>query len=239
MPLDTAITNGPPAATTATGAAFAFDTAGSGPAGFECRLDGAAFAPCTSPASVAGLAIGPHTFEVRSTLDGLVDATPAVSRWAVTGQAAPVTRFVPPVARVAAPSITGLHVSPARFAVSARGVAERAVSAVAAPKGTAFRFTAATAARVVYTIEALKAGRRSGRRCVAPTRSNRRTAACTRAVLVGRFASQSVKGANRRTFSGRIGTRRLAPGSHRATLVATTGARRSPARSVKFTVVAR
>jgi len=51
---------------------------------FECSLDGAAFAPCTSPQtySAAGLAVGPHTFEVRAIDEaGNADPTPATHEW--------------------------------------------------------------------------------------------------------------------------------------------------------------
>jgi len=54
---------------------------------FECRIDSvdpAAWAPCSSPATFAGLSDGPHTIEVRSTdAAGNVDPTPAVVTFAV------------------------------------------------------------------------------------------------------------------------------------------------------------
>lgn len=59
------ITAGPSGSTTQTSASFSF-TNSSGLT-FQCSLDGAAFAACTSPKSYAGpLAQGSHTFQVRS-----------------------------------------------------------------------------------------------------------------------------------------------------------------------------
>ena len=51
---------------------------------FECRLDGAAFASCTSPQDYTGHSESLHTFEVRAT-DGAgnVDPTPAVLHYSV------------------------------------------------------------------------------------------------------------------------------------------------------------
>ncbi len=45
---------------------------------FQCSLDGATFAACTSPHEVTGLEDGEHTLEVRgSSSFGVWDATPA------------------------------------------------------------------------------------------------------------------------------------------------------------------
>jgi plastocyanin len=58
---------------------------------FECSLDGAAFAACSSPESYSGLAEGAHSFEVRATdAAGNLDATPASASWTIDA-AAPET----------------------------------------------------------------------------------------------------------------------------------------------------
>lgn len=51
---------------------------------FECRLDGGAWAACSAPVSLTGLADGPHTFEVRAVdAVGNADPTPAAQDWTV------------------------------------------------------------------------------------------------------------------------------------------------------------
>jgi len=51
-------------------------------------MDGAAFAPCTSPQAVSGLGAGAHTFEVRATDFALnVDQTPAALAFTVVAPA--------------------------------------------------------------------------------------------------------------------------------------------------------
>ncbi len=84
---ETSIDSSPPALTNAASASFAFsgtDAGGSGIASFECRRDGAAFAPCTSPQAYAALADGAHSFEVRA-IDaaGNADQTPATFTWTI------------------------------------------------------------------------------------------------------------------------------------------------------------
>ncbi|MEE6263817.1 right-handed parallel beta-helix repeat-containing protein [Plantactinospora sonchi] len=79
----TTIAAAPEISTVATTATFSFGASQPGST-FECALDGAAFAPCTSPKEYADLAVGDHTFAVRATNGaGAPDATPAVFEWTV------------------------------------------------------------------------------------------------------------------------------------------------------------
>ena len=51
---------------------------------FECKLDSAAYASCSSPLTLSGIANGPHTVSVRATdLAGNIDATPATRGFTV------------------------------------------------------------------------------------------------------------------------------------------------------------
>ncbi len=78
------ITSGPATTTNATSASFAF----TGPSGatFQCRLDSAAFAACTSPKAYAGLAQGSHSFGVKATKAG---EESAVTTWTWTVDTTP------------------------------------------------------------------------------------------------------------------------------------------------------
>jgi RNA polymerase sigma factor (sigma-70 family) len=58
------ITSAPAASTADANASFSFSATEDGVT-FECSLDGAAFASCTSPIAYAALAAGPHAFAVR------------------------------------------------------------------------------------------------------------------------------------------------------------------------------
>ncbi len=79
---NTTIASGPSGAVTDTSATFSFSA--TEPATFQCRLDSAAFAPCSSPVTYTDLTTAPHTFQVVA-VDGSsnVDATPAERSWTV------------------------------------------------------------------------------------------------------------------------------------------------------------
>jgi hypothetical protein len=82
-PPHTSVDSGPAASTNETTATLTFSSSEGG-SSFDCRLDGAAFASCSSPVSYSSLAEGSHTFEVKATdAAGNTDATPATRSWTV------------------------------------------------------------------------------------------------------------------------------------------------------------
>ncbi len=92
---DTLIDSGPEGLVGAADATFAF-SASQAADGFECRLDGAAFASCSSPAGYQALADGAHGFEVRAVGPfGRADTTPARREWSVDAVAPTVAKVTP------------------------------------------------------------------------------------------------------------------------------------------------
>jgi hypothetical protein len=83
---ETTLASAPKAVTAATSATFAFSASETG--SFECTLDGAPFALCTSTKSYARLGKGVHRFEVRA-IDaaGNADATPSLHAWKIQSPA--------------------------------------------------------------------------------------------------------------------------------------------------------
>ena len=118
---------------------------------------------------------------------------------------------------VTAPAFSALRVTNRTFAV-----AGKAVVAARARKGTAFVYRLSEQARVVFTIERKKVGRR------------------VRFVRLGSFSRVSAAGRNTRRWLGTVGSRALAPGAYRASITATDAAgNESAPRRVSFRVVRR
>ncbi len=139
----TTITGRPDPETFARRATFLFDAVdggGSVVAGTECRLDDAAFAPCTSPVELAGLLPGRHAFEVRaSDRVGNVEAEPAAFSWLVSsllvvGDEASTLEDTPAVIPVA-----GNDVLPAGTTIVAGPTSARGGTVTAAGEGS-FRY---------------------------------------------------------------------------------------------------
>lgn len=82
-PSATSITSSVPALTTLRAISIAFTATEAGST-FTCSFDGGAFASCSSPLGLTGLADGTHTLAVRATDPvGNTDPTPAVATWSV------------------------------------------------------------------------------------------------------------------------------------------------------------
>ncbi len=105
---DTTLSGGPAEGSTvsATSATFSFSST-DGTATFECKLDSASFAACTSPDTVSGLRDGSHTFSVRARDPaGNVDASPPSRTWTVDAIAPDTTLSGGPSGTVSATSAT-------------------------------------------------------------------------------------------------------------------------------------
>ncbi|MEP6814765.1 MAG: PQQ-binding-like beta-propeller repeat protein [Marmoricola sp.] len=87
-PPETTIDSRPSGTTPGGSASVSFSS--SEPGSFQCSLDGAAYAACTSPQDYAGLAKGSHSFAVRAVdTAGNVDASPASAAWTSEGAPTP------------------------------------------------------------------------------------------------------------------------------------------------------
>ena len=147
----------------------------------------------------------------------------------------------PSAADTTAPSFVGSpKAKPARFAVDGKGAREKAVKSAKrkVKRGTTFRYALSEAARVLFTIERKNTGKKVGKRCRKERRSNRAKKRCTRYVRVAGFAHEAAAGTNAKRFSGRIGSKRLSPGSYRARLAGTdTAGNTGKTAVVRFRVV--
>jgi hypothetical protein len=84
-PPNTHITSGPRAVTRDATPTFTFTSSEPGST-FECRIDGRAWASCSSPRTYAALSPGPHTFRARATdARGNRDPTPDTWEWVQSG----------------------------------------------------------------------------------------------------------------------------------------------------------
>ncbi len=94
-PPNTTIDSAPKGTVASRSATIAFSASEPG-SSFECRLDGAAFTPCSSPATLTDVTDGNHVFDVRAKdAVGNADATPASSSWSVDATPPVITLLGP------------------------------------------------------------------------------------------------------------------------------------------------
>jgi hypothetical protein len=133
------------------------------------------------------------------------------------GSAAPAPPLPAPAPDRVSPVLSRVTVSRRRFRVSSAATPRIARSRT--PAGTVFRYTLSEDAEVSLRFYRATAGRRSRRRCVAPTRSLRRARRCTRYPLRGTLVRRRVKAGRRSIkFTGRVGIRAVPLGRYRAIL---------------------
>jgi uncharacterized protein len=142
------------------------------------------------------------------------------------------------VADRTAPTVSAFRLSPRTFAVGATPTAVSARRRRTA-RGTRARFRLSEAATVRLAIARRLAGRRVGRRCLAPSARRRRARPCTRLKRAGTLRRRANYGANGFAFSGRIGRRALAPGRYQVTLTATDSAGNTSRPATRLFTIAR
>jgi len=146
--------------------------------------------------------------------------------------------FVTPAAMAdrTAPLVSDYGVTNKAFQVAK---ASTPTSGKAAKKtGTTFRYKLSEAATVKIDVQALLPGRKKGQACVKSSSKLKKAKKCVRIVSQGTLTRTSHVGANAVAFSGRVGSRRLKPGSYQAVLTAADAAgNASGKKTVAFKVI--
>ena len=159
-----------------------------------------------------------------------------------SGAGVPATSSQTAPVRAPRPAITGYRITDGIFVVSAArtSIFGRAARNGAHRKGTAFRYGLSEAATARIVIAQRLPGRLHGRSCVVRARNPRSARRCTRISVRGMLTRTSHRGANMVAFSGRIGSRALAPGRYQATLLATDSTKHSSTpQTLRFTIAIR
>jgi hypothetical protein len=124
-----------------------------------------------------------------------------------------------------APRLTGLGISPKRFAVR---------------KSATIRWTLDRAASLSVRVERVLKGRKVGIRCRPDSKRLRKRSPCTRYVSMGTIKRAAKKGSATLKLARKVGRRTLQPGSYRLVVSATDAkGNRSAPRTLTFTVVRR
>jgi hypothetical protein len=144
----------------------------------------------------------------------------------------PVTGATP---KPSAPAVTALAISPSAFHAAPKGAT---ISTAPRRKyGAKLTWRDSAAASSTFTVVRLTGGRRQGKSCRNPSRSNRHGRRCTLRVAVGTFGHLDKAGADSAHFSGRLRGRKLAPGSYQLIVAARNAAGTGAAVSRAFKIV--
>jgi hypothetical protein len=136
--------------------------------------------------------------------------------------------------RAGAPSVRGLRLTRRVFRAARHGTSR----ASRARTGTLIRYRLDAAARVKFTVERAAPGRKVGRSCRRRTRSNRHARRCTRYSRVpGSFGDAGSVGRNSLRFTGRMGGRKLRPGSYRLVAIGRASGKKGKPAYARFKIV--
>ena len=91
------------------------------------------------------------------------------------------------------------------------------------PVGTTFSYTLNMPATVVLKFTRQAKGRKVKRKCVAQTHKNAHKPSCKLTVKAGTLKTSGRTGKNKLVFAGKVGGKKLAPGSYEVTITAETG----------------
>ena len=151
------------------------------------------------------------------------------------GAAAPLVGSGP-LLDTTAPVARALALAPSAFPAAARGAS---VAARKRKPGTTVRYRLSESATVRFTVQAQRAGRRVGKKCRRPTRSNRKRRKCKRYVtLKGAFSHAGKQGQNSFRFTGRLRGRKLRPGRYRLVAIPADASRnRGAAQRKRFRII--
>jgi hypothetical protein len=186
------------------------------------RLSAISFTWNFGDGATANGAVASHAFTKSGTYTVTVTATDGANN--ASSVSGSVT--IPPIPATGPdPRLTlnDLRVIPNAFRAATKGPT---VKSGALKPWTRVTYKINIPARVRFTFESPRAGRRSGSRCAKPAPSNRKGKRCIRYVAVkGSFSRKRPAGGDRFTFTGRLLNHRLRAGSYRLVATATANGR--------------
>jgi hypothetical protein len=103
------------------------------------------------------------------------------------------------------------------------------------PVGTTFSYTLNLSATVVLKFTQQAKGRKVKRKCVAAKRSNADKPSCKLTVKAGTLRTTGRAGKNKLKFAGKVGGKKLRPGTYEVTISATNGSS-AAGKTLKFTI---
>jgi uncharacterized delta-60 repeat protein len=177
-----------------------------------------------------------HTYTAPGTYTATLTVRDDYGQTTTSSQDVTVTAAPVPVpAGPATPALTGLAIRPSAFPAAAKG---GSIAARRSKPGAVVGYTNSMAATTTFTVKRAMPGRKRGKSCVKPTKSNRKAKRCTRYVRVrGSFKHADKAGRNSFRFTGRLGRKALKPGRYRLSAKPAIGRRSGKVATAAFRIV--